>query len=118
MKETIRRSVFETNSSSVHTLTMCSGKELEQWKNGEILFNPDREEFLPANEVDPKLVYDDDKDIEFGEGDYEDIASYDMYYDYNGYFRYANDYLEYESFEESKTIEGVKVYCFGYFGHD
>lgn len=35
MKRQIRRGVFETNSSSTHSLTMCSEEEFEQWKNGE-----------------------------------------------------------------------------------
>lgn len=36
MKKQIRRYVFETNSSSVHSLTMCSGEEFKKWKNGEV----------------------------------------------------------------------------------
>lgn len=39
MKRQIRRGVFETNSSSTHSLTMCSEEEFEKWKNGEILFD-------------------------------------------------------------------------------
>ena len=38
MKRQIRRGVFETNSSSVHSLTMCSGEEYKKWENGEILY--------------------------------------------------------------------------------
>jgi len=30
----IRQSVFETNSSSTHSLTICSKEEFEQFKNG------------------------------------------------------------------------------------
>lgn len=32
MKKQIRRGVFETNSSSCHSLTMCSEKEYEKWE--------------------------------------------------------------------------------------
>ena len=39
MKRQIRRGVYETNSSSTHSLTMCSKEEFEQWKNGELLFD-------------------------------------------------------------------------------
>lgn len=39
MKRQIRRGVYETNSSSTHSLTMCSEEEFEQWKNGELLFD-------------------------------------------------------------------------------
>lgn len=38
MKRQIRLGVYETNSSSTHSLTICSEEEFEQWKNGELLF--------------------------------------------------------------------------------
>lgn len=33
MKIQIRRNVFETNSSSVHSITMCSKDDFEKWEN-------------------------------------------------------------------------------------
>lgn len=33
MKEVIRRGIFETNSSSVHSITMCSDDEYNKWKH-------------------------------------------------------------------------------------
>ena len=38
MKKQIRRGVFETNSSSVHSLTMCTGEEYKKWESGEFLY--------------------------------------------------------------------------------
>ena len=35
----IRNGVFETNSSSTHSLTMCTQEEFDKWINGEILFD-------------------------------------------------------------------------------
>lgn len=35
----IRRNVFETNSSSTHSLTMCSKDEYDAWINGEVYFD-------------------------------------------------------------------------------
>lgn len=32
----IRHNVFETNSSSTHSITMCTKDQYEQWKNGEL----------------------------------------------------------------------------------
>ena len=46
MKRQIRRNIFETNSSSTHSLTMCSEEEFEQWKNGKVLFDEDGETFV------------------------------------------------------------------------
>ena len=46
MKRQIRRGVFETNSSSTHSLTMCSEEEFEQWKKGKVLFDENYETFV------------------------------------------------------------------------
>jgi hypothetical protein len=35
----IRRGVFETNSSSTHSITMCSIEEYEKWESGEVLLD-------------------------------------------------------------------------------
>lgn len=65
MKRQIRRNVFETNSSSTHSLTMCSEEEFEQWKKGEVLFDEDDETFVKANDLS-------NKDKEYAAQDYED----------------------------------------------
>lgn len=65
MKRQIRRGVYETNSSSTHSLTMCSEEEFEQWKNGELLFDEwGSESFVKANSLS-----DDDK--KYAAQDYE-----------------------------------------------
>ena len=52
MKRQIRRGVFETNSSSTHSLTMCSEEEFEAWKRGEVLFKKwGSENFVSANKL-------------------------------------------------------------------
>ena len=48
MKVQIRRSVFETNSSSVHSLTICSKEEFQDWKDGKVFFNIHSEDFTPV----------------------------------------------------------------------
>lgn len=35
----IRQGVFETNSSSTHSITMVSGDMFDKWKNGEVYLN-------------------------------------------------------------------------------
>ena len=37
-KVQIRRGVFETNSSSVHSLTMVSEEEYDNWKNNKDIY--------------------------------------------------------------------------------
>lgn len=46
MKRQIRRGVYETNSSSSHSITMCSEEEFEKWKDGKLLFDSWKEEFV------------------------------------------------------------------------
>ena len=55
MKKQIRRGVFETNSSSVHSLTMCSSDEYEKWENGELLYWEDKDKFVSREEVIKEL---------------------------------------------------------------
>lgn len=42
---TVRRGVFETNSSSTHSITICSKKQFDDWRAGKIRYNPDTEKF-------------------------------------------------------------------------
>lgn len=48
----IRRNVFETNSSSTHSLTMCSEDEFDNWRNGLILFDKWNDKFVKSVELD------------------------------------------------------------------
>ncbi len=66
MKRQIRRNVFETNSSSTHSLTMCSEEEFEAWKRGEVLFTEwGKENFVAATKLS-------DRDKQNAEKEYED----------------------------------------------
>lgn len=100
----IRQGVFETNSSSVHSLVMCTGKEMEEWMNGKLFFDRWKDKFVPATEsllaMDPVGRMD------------ESICSYDEFWDY------IED-CGYEGFEQTyKTSSGEVVHAFGYYGED
>lgn len=69
MKRQIRRSVFETNSSSVHSLTMCTQSDYDRWKNEELIYDY----------WDNKLISTDELD-----DDYEEDP-YDYCYECSGY---------------------------------
>ena len=36
MKKTVRMGVWETNSSSVHSICICTKEEYDKWENGEL----------------------------------------------------------------------------------
>lgn len=42
----IRKNVFETNSSSTHTLAICTEDEYKDWQAGKLLFNKWNETFV------------------------------------------------------------------------
>ena len=46
----IRHNIFETNSSSTHSITMCSEDEYTNWKKGLLWYCPETSEFY--NEVE------------------------------------------------------------------
>lgn len=134
MKRAIRRGVFETNSSSTHSICIVPAEDFEAWLRGELMFNESEEEFVPSTSIDPsakitvnywdeaarkyltKEVADTPENRE--EYDYEDEDE-DNWEDgpiaYQTWRRRNNDY---ETYTETKTINGVKVVAFGYYGYN
>jgi hypothetical protein len=47
----IRRSLFETNSSSVHVFVMCSKEEFTKFKIGELFLDYPEGKFIPKKKV-------------------------------------------------------------------
>lgn len=123
MKKQIRFGVFETNSSSVHSLTMCSGEEYEKWKNGEVLYWRERDKFGTKEDIIEEmktltwynggLIYDD---VNWeNEDEVNDIFSDEGVNTCEEYFE--NEWFE--TFRDSYTTpNGEKVIAFGYYGHD
>ena len=111
MKTQIRKSVFETNSSSVHSLTMCTKDEWDRWMNGEVLYCPHLDKFLNKDDAE---TYNN-KYIETHEVDFSDP--------YN--INWGDMYLTFEQFEDDfcdyvDTFKGEKdgIVAFGYYVTD
>lgn len=84
----IRNGVFETNSSSTHSITMCMKSDYEKWKNGELYYfegsktgfvtKEERDKIIRKNIIYDKLDIDYDKktitfkDVTVQYKDYED----------------------------------------------
>ena len=123
MKRQIRYGVFETNSSSVHSLTMIDGTVYKKWENGEVLFWEDNDEFYTREEIIEELKkstwYSGElcyPDVNWeDEDEVSDIFSEERIKTYEEYFE--NDW--YETFEQSyKTPNNEEVVALGYYGHD
>ena len=101
MKRQIRRGVFETNSSSVHSLTMCMESDFNKWVAGELVWSRWGDELVPITDEIKKSIEEDEREY----------LTYEQFNDY--------DYIDYETFEDSYTTpNGETVKSFGYYGHD
>ena len=133
----IRRNVFETNSSSTHSLIICSDKTYNDWLDGKVVYNSYAEEFVEAKqptEIDfhkAEVMYMENK------SDYmkdwkdltpqmqlaylkENVMEENDTYQYRTYEDYKNemDSME-ESFERTyETEHGDVVHILGYMGYD
>lgn len=135
----IRRNVFETNSSSTHSITMCSQSQFDDWKAGKLLFDYWGEGFVSAKEmteVDKKDARDKYKQLYESQSCYkkwEDLSEDEVDKWYNRYYsencNYHNDdlktyedYFDYdglETFVNHYTSEsGDKIVAFGKYGYD
>ena len=133
MKRQVRRNVFETNSSSVHSLTMCMKSDFDKWETDDLLLftgsgwgypddnKPQRNHFYTKEEAidfEKSSRYAPSEDFDWD----NDEAVMEMLHDNEWYdFDYWEDNYcsEYETFEDSLiTPNGEKIIAFGYYGHD
>lgn len=123
MKRQIRRGVFETNSSSVHSITMCTGEEYSKWENNEILYWEDEDKFGTREEIIeelkvkrwyngelryPDVNWEDEDEVDEIFSD-EQIKTYEEFFDDEWYETYSDTYV---------TPNGEIIIAFGYYGHD
>lgn len=119
----IRCGVFETNSSSAHSITMCSDEDYQKWKNGEVLYWEEQDKFGTKKEIIAELTtlksWNGGLYYNGVNWDNEDEV-HDIFYDggiksYSAFF--DNDY--YETYSDSYTTpRGDKVVAFGYYGYN
>lgn len=105
MKRQVRCGVFETNSSSVHSLCMCMESDYEKWKNGEMVFDRWSDELIPITDEIREEI----------ESSLDDYSGH--YFTYEDFFDYGCN--RYETFETGMTTpNGEEVVSFGYYGYD
>ena len=141
----IRIKTFETNSSSTHSINICTLEEWDAWKEGKLLYNPYELEF-----IDNYLLSEDAKNAKLKEyyeqqvkkdyyKDFQDLtpdekrklmsqavsggfiftdpSENDDYYTYTAYWERRKDDLEgYTEFYTSK--HGDKIVIFGEYGYE
>lgn len=111
----IRNNIFETNSSSTHSITMCMSDDFEKWVKGEFAYVRWEQRFCPIEEAVNEII---DK-LDEAKAD-EEIKSHLCLYSDRKFWSY-DDWLEdkwYEKYEEIFTTpSGENVVAFGYYGH-
>ena len=87
MKIQVRKGIFETNSSSVHSLAITTITDWDKFKNGSLIMKdfPYDVSFVDVNSVNQEKVFTLDK--------YND----EDYFDY--------DYMTYEAFKKLDDVE-------------
>jgi len=120
----IRRGVFETNSSSVHSITMCSQEEYSKWESGELYKERYGDEFKTKEEIVKELkekTHWKTKELIYADVDWNDVEVVNDLIKENGYFKEEEywDDLDYETFSDTYTTKtGETVVAFGYYGED
>ena len=121
---TIRNNTFETNSSSTHSMVMCSLEESKKWADGELFYqsiwgkdNPFKSDFITKEEAINYIVSKSTYTTE----DLTNREDYDLFEIFREYDIYAFD-LWGENYETdsntyvTKSGETVVAHC--YFGYD
>ena len=104
----IRKNVFETNSSSTHSITICTEDEYEMWKRGEIYWYCWGETFVSKEEAEEG----------FNRSKYNDFNTY-LYAESLYTFDRYNDDIDMETYKQHyQTKSGDKIIVFGYYGYD
>lgn len=125
----IRHNVFETNSSSSHTLVICTKDQYDKFKRLKLFYidsSAFEEQFLPVEELIDKLFNMHKLDVDaheelknmLKENDIEGIEDYLRDYDIYSFNTYGdNDWGEPYT-QEYTTPGGEKIVAFGYYGYN
>lgn len=90
----VRRGVFETNSSSTHSLVICTKAEYELFKHNEMIYDTYKDELVPYS----KLLLDTEK------------------YRYQDFAHYGHGLEQF--YQEFTTPSGDNMVAFGEYGYE
>ena len=123
MRTAIRQGVFETNSSSTHSLTLCTVQDYRRWKDGDVYLSIYNKKGLPKFCTEEQALEwinwnkyswapEEYENLDDHLAEYYDIYTREKFFDYicdNGFERIG---------VQSITEGDVEIVAFGYFGHD
>ena len=127
MKRQIRRGVFESNSSSCHSLTMCTKAEYDEFEKGNMYIEKwGSSKLYTKEELIERFKQMTDwrtKELRYSGVDWSNEEEFNRVLEETEYCT-CEEYWdivseEYETFEKSYTTpNGETIYSFGYYGHD
>lgn len=132
MKISIRRSVFETNSSSTHSLSVCSKTDFDKWIAGELIADMSRwdlelQKFLTPEEAkkeafsryQEEYCYSQEEMEKFYQSDKEFFLKENNLFTYESYKATVYRTLyEGETYCCEEKIGGQNIVIFGHYGRD
>ena len=93
----IRFGTFETNSSSTHSLIICTDNEYKAWRRGDAILDRDVDRIVPMPS-DEEIEDDNWRYIKYNEYDYR---------------------IDMDGFDETYTTpHGDVIHVFGWYGYD
>lgn len=111
----IRHGLFETNSSSTHTITIVDAEEFENWEKDKVWYNTNEDDFLPIDKaidanikiLEDDFLEDDNKLPESFKEKYRELKNFEEAYDetkddFDFVFDYDDIRWEWESFYLSR----------------
>lgn len=111
MKIQIRRGVFETNSSSVHSITVCSQDDYDKWIKGDMVYDS-IENILISKEQCIETYCPD-----INPADQDSINEALLEEGLETFEKYHDDDLGFDFFKKDFTTpNGEKIKVFGYYG--
>lgn len=109
-----RENVFETNSSSTHSLVILSKEDYNAWQNNEKTLNLSSGEVQELTDYDKKIIRNADGSIDYegehfdSEYDFMESDYYDVIDDNNASIEYIKNYADVEQKElDNKVIMSI-----------
>jgi len=118
----IRQNIFETNSSSIHTMTITDNDTYERWINGELLYI-DEDEYWCLGDTNFDSEKEDFVSKKRAVDLYEQIIKDEYCPDFEEIFKTYSQWLDYSfdelySYEENYTTKsGEEIVIFGKHGY-
>ena len=117
----IRRGTFETNSSSTHSICICTEEEYDKWKNGELVYDCWLEQIHPVTEEDAVTLVSVRNGLEEAQENDDEMDWEDReFLEKNLTYEEAQEDNEYYNWYHHSftTPSGDKMVVFGWYGHD